>query len=120
MKYLDFMGKKKHMSSCRIEQIDKLNFYVFIKQVEPFLTRHYTEHTRLLLGWCKAQFELEQTNLSTAFYPFLSTLMRYQTFLNTENSCYLQNDTISPSFIWRSSFYWNQEVIVHQIPAEIN
>lgn len=98
----DFMGKKC-MFSCRIEQIDKINFHIFIK-VEPFLTKHFTEHTRLLLGWCKAEFELEQTNVSKAFYPFLYTLMRYQTFLNTVNGSYLKNDRISHSFIWRSSF----------------
>lgn len=48
-KYERFCGNKS-MSSCSIEQNDKLNFHIFIKQVEPFLTRLYTEQTRLLLG----------------------------------------------------------------------
>lgn len=48
-KYEKFHGNRS-MSSSRTEQIDKLNFHIFNKQVQPFLIRHYTEHTRLLLG----------------------------------------------------------------------
>lgn len=33
-----------------MEKVDKLNFYILVKQVQPFLTSRFTELTRLLAG----------------------------------------------------------------------